>query len=168
MPAFYSNHVHVMMMMHHFMWNHITFSFYNTKRIIPLTHKQTKTHTHREKLRDMKRQDGSLRSASSRGENGTENLHGKTIGCMSGIAHFLSKYHSSRKFLTFGLFHFFSSSLSIYFVHPSLSLHINIYFIYFVIYVFNYFQGESKRRMGLVLLEYQSPRQQSKLPHRLQ
>lgn len=50
----------------------------------------------------MKRQDSSLRSASSRGENGTENLHAKTVGCMSGIAHFLSKYHSSRKFLTFG------------------------------------------------------------------
>ncbi|ONH94627.1 hypothetical protein PRUPE_7G023900 [Prunus persica] len=50
----------------------------------------------------MKRQDSSLRSASSRGENATENLHGKTTGCMSGIAHLLSKYHSSRKFLTFG------------------------------------------------------------------
>ncbi|KAB2631037.1 hypothetical protein D8674_008556 [Pyrus ussuriensis x Pyrus communis] len=51
----------------------------------------------------MRRQDTSLRSASSRRENcPTENLNAKTVGCMSGIFHLFSKHHSSRKFLTFG------------------------------------------------------------------
>ena len=59
----------------------------------------------------MKRQD-TLRSSSSRRETtpDKDNRHAdKTIGCMSGLFHFVYKYQRRRKFLTFGLFFSFSS-----------------------------------------------------------
>ncbi|GKV32676.1 hypothetical protein SLEP1_g41268 [Rubroshorea leprosula] len=46
----------------------------------------------------MKRQS----SSSSRTENAPENLHAKTIGCMSSIFHLLYKYRNRKKFLTSG------------------------------------------------------------------
>lgn len=53
----------------------------------------------------MKRQD-TLLSSSSRREAMPENHHAaKTIGCMSGIFHFVCKYQRRRKFLTFGRKH---------------------------------------------------------------
>ncbi|KAI4348540.1 hypothetical protein L6164_009252 [Bauhinia variegata] len=49
----------------------------------------------------MKRQTSAV-SSSSRRENAPEKIHAKTIGCMSGIIHFVCKSHSPRKLLTFG------------------------------------------------------------------
>lgn len=52
--------------------------------------------------REMQRQE-TLRSSSSRRENTPENHRGKTIGCVSGLFQFISKYQKRRKLLTFGL-----------------------------------------------------------------
>ncbi|KAF4391675.1 hypothetical protein F8388_005440 [Cannabis sativa] len=52
----------------------------------------------------MKAQD-TLPSSSSHREsdsNGTEKLHAKVVGCMSGLFHLVSNYHGRRKLLTFG------------------------------------------------------------------
>lgn len=49
----------------------------------------------------MQRQE-TLRSSSSRRENTPENHRGKTIGCVSGLFQFISKYQKRRKLLTFG------------------------------------------------------------------
>ncbi|KAK7336359.1 hypothetical protein VNO77_16897 [Canavalia gladiata] len=55
----------------------------------------------------MKRQSSTVSPSSSRRENPPEKIHAKTIGCMSGILHFISNSHSrrSRRFLTFGKRH---------------------------------------------------------------
>ncbi|CAJ1917964.1 unnamed protein product [Sphenostylis stenocarpa] len=52
----------------------------------------------------MKRQTSAVSPSSSRREAPPEKLHAKTIGCMSGILHFISNSNSrrSRRFLTFG------------------------------------------------------------------
>ncbi|KAL9331291.1 hypothetical protein ACSQ67_000901 [Phaseolus vulgaris] len=52
----------------------------------------------------MKRQSSAVSPSSSRRETPPEKLHAKTIGCMSGILHFISNSNArrSRRFLTFG------------------------------------------------------------------
>ncbi|BAT85034.1 hypothetical protein LR48_Vigan03g204500 [Vigna angularis] len=52
----------------------------------------------------MKRQSSAVSPSSSRRETPPEKLHAKTIGCMSGILHFISSSNArrSRRFLTFG------------------------------------------------------------------
>ncbi|KAG4912817.1 hypothetical protein AAZX31_19G109600 [Glycine max] len=52
----------------------------------------------------MKRQSSAVSPSSSRRETPPEKIHAKTIGCMSGILHFISSSNSrrSRRFLTFG------------------------------------------------------------------
>ncbi|KAJ1392386.1 DUF3741-associated sequence motif [Sesbania bispinosa] len=52
----------------------------------------------------MKRQSSAVSPSSSRRETTPEKIHGKTIGCMSGILHFISNSNSrrSRRLLTFG------------------------------------------------------------------
>jgi len=58
--------------------------------------------------RVMKRQSSAVSPSSSRRETPPEKLHAKTIGCMSGILHFISNSNArrSRRFLTFGAFRF--------------------------------------------------------------
>ncbi|KAL1352239.1 hypothetical protein HN51_016241 [Arachis hypogaea] len=52
----------------------------------------------------MKRQTSAVSPSSSRRENAPEKIHAKTIGCMSGILHLISRSNSrrQRRFLTFG------------------------------------------------------------------
>jgi len=56
----------------------------------------------------MKRQSSAVSPSSSRRETPPEKLHSKTIGCMSGILHFISNSNARRshRFLTFGVFRF--------------------------------------------------------------
>lgn len=58
--------------------------------------------------RVMKRQSSAVSPSSSRRETPPEKLQAKTIGCMSGILHFISSSNArrSRRFLTFGAFRF--------------------------------------------------------------
>ncbi|XLU45409.1 hypothetical protein S245_040223, partial [Arachis hypogaea] len=51
----------------------------------------------------MKRQTSAVSPSSSRRENAPSKIHAKTIGCMSGILHLISRSNSrrQRRFLTF-------------------------------------------------------------------